>query len=320
MQRKMKEPTFIDGCTADLGGPRMKQIFNKYHRHIDRRRIEKSVDHLYDRQPKAGRPHWPLPMMIKCLLLQKWFGLSDPQLEENLRDRLSFRQFVGLSLEDTTPDETTMVRFRKKLRDAGADRLLFNAVLKSLKARGLVMKEGTLVDATILEAPKGRKRNDGSTTRDEEASFTRKNNQNYHGYKGHIATDQNGMIRDYRFTTARVHDSQKMDELVKDERSAVYADSAYMDSQRKERLSKKGVFCGIIRRRTRGQKELPRYQKLINRVISSIRAVVEHLFAWMSMMGYEQVRYRGLRRNEFDFAVTGLAYNLKRSFSMLEKT
>ena len=134
---------------------------------------------------------------------------------------------------------------------------------------------------------------------------------------GVIATDANGMIKDYRFDTARVHDSQHIDDLIADEQQGVYADSAYMDQKRKAKLEDRGIFCGIIQRKVRGQKELTPEQKRHNRLVAGIRAVVEHPFAWMKNTGYRSVRYRGLSRNGLDFGLHVIAYNFKRSFSLL---
>jgi len=255
--------------------------------------------------------------MVKCLLMQRWFGLSDPMLEEMLRDRLSFRRFVGLSLEDKTPDETTFVRFRQRLIKHGFVSTLFDKTLAILKERGLVLEKGTLVDATLIEAPKGRSRKDDEGhTKDPCATYTKKHGRTYHGYKGHIATDTRGIVTDYRYDTAKVHDSQYMDELTEVETTAVYADSAYMDQERKARLEDQGVVCGIVERRVRGQKELTEQQKQHNRWVSGIRAIVEHPFAWIKQMGAARTRYRGLRKNAFDFALYLVAYNWKRSFSL----
>ena len=110
--------------------------------------------------------------MLKCILPAKWFGLSDTQLEECLKDRLSFRRFVGLSLTDATPNQTTFVRFRARLREANLDRRLFDDTLRHLDRQSLLVKDGTLVDATIIEQSRGSRRDDGTSTRDPEASFT----------------------------------------------------------------------------------------------------------------------------------------------------
>ena len=176
-----------------------------------------------------------------------------------------------------------------------------------------------MICTAIIEAPKGRTTKNGlSNTKDRAASYTKKHGRTYHGYKGHIATDTNGIIKDYRFDTAKVHDSQHIDELIENESHSVFADSAYMDKKRKAELESKGIFCGIIQRKVRGQKELTRHQKLHNRLVAGIRAVVEHPFAWMKNTGYGRTRYRGIHRNGLDFGIHVIAYNFKRSFSLQE--
>jgi len=324
MERSSREPTFVDAVTLELGGPRTAGLLSKLDAAVPWEMLAKSIRPLYRHGDQGGRRPWPAVLMLKCLMLQKWFGLSDPQLEEQLRDRLSFRRFVALSLEDDTPDETTFVRFRGRLRESNLDATLFEKTLAHLDAQGLIVQEGTLVDATILQAPRGKSKKDArgrkvGHTRDPQASYTKKHGQTYHGYKGHIATDKRGLIVKQRFDTAKVHDSKHFDALTADESEggAAYADAAYMDQQRQRDLESRGVFCGIICRRVRGQKQLPRHQQLINQLLSKTRAIVEHPFAWMSQMGYSRVRYRGLRRNAFDFALMSMAYNFKRSLSLV---
>ena len=174
-----------------------------------------------------------------------------------------------------------------------------------------------MVDATIIEQSTGRRREDGTSTRDEDASFTRKHGRTHHGYKGHIACDLSGIVTDYRFTTAKEHDSRRIDELTETERTAVYADSAYSDLARRSGLRERGVIDGIIYKRSRGQPELWDWQKRWNRLVSRVRARVEHPFGMMKQqLGYRRVRYRGRERNEFDFALTLAACNIKRSLSL----
>lgn len=323
MERKSEQPTFLDGLASDLGGPRTMGFLDKCQRLIPWVELARSVADVFPRDAggkpdRGGRRHWPVILYLKCLMLQKWFNLSDPQLEEQLRDRISFRRFVGLGLAEPTPDETSMVVFRRRLRAAGHERTLFDAVNKHLDKLGLILHTGTLVDATIVEAPRGRARDDGTSTRDAEASFTKKNDRTYHGYKGHIATDLRGVVKDYTFDTAKVHDSQHIDALIRKEKTFVGADSAYMDQQREARLREHGVVFGVVKRRVRGQEELPHWQQALNRAWSTIRAAVEHPFAWMRNMGYRKVRYRGRQRNGLDFGLMAAAYNLKRSFSLRE--
>lgn len=328
MERRSDGPGLIDGMVADLGGPRTSGFLEKVERVIDFQTLTASIRaDVAPRQPKGGRPFYPVVMMIKCVLLAKWYGLSDPQLEEQLRDRLSFRRFVGLSLTEDTPDETTFVNFRKRLRESGHGSTLFDGVLDQLRRKGLVLEEGSLVDATIVEQATGGPRKQetgaavggmaGDSTRDRCASFTKKHGRTYHGFKAHVNVSTDRLITDYVFDTAKVHDSQHIDQLIEGESEAVYADSAYMDAQRSEALAGQGIHDGIVQRRVRGQAELTQTQQAHNRAASKVRALVEHPFAWMDQMGYGKARYRGLCRNGLDFGLTALAYNIKRSLSLL---
>lgn len=318
MERRSEEPGLIDGLAADLGGPRTAQFLEKVERVIDFEALAAMIrSDVAPEQPKGGRPFYPVVLMIKCLLLAKWYGLSDPQLEEQLRDRLSFRRFVGLGLAELTPDETTFVNFRARLGQTGHGSTLFDGALAQLRRKGLVLEKGSLVDATIVEQATGRRNKEGKSTRDQAASFTNKHGRTYHGFKAHVNVSKDRLVIDYRFDTAKVHDSQHIDDLTANETTAVYADSAYMSQQRSEQLAKRGVQDGIVQRRVRGQDELTEAQRTHNRAASKVRALVEHPFAWMDQMGYAKARYRGLRRNGLDFGLTALAYNIKRSLSLL---
>ena len=159
LERTNRQHGFIDAATSQLGGPRTAAMLGRLHSAVDWEHLAVPIRALpaYS-NPGAGRRPWDVVLMLKCVLLAKWFNLSDPGLEEMLQDRLSFRRFVGLSLDDATPDETTFVRFRARLRDADLDGVLFERALQQLDAKGLVLQEGTLVDATIIEASRGTKK------------------------------------------------------------------------------------------------------------------------------------------------------------------
>jgi transposase, IS5 family len=323
-ERINAEHGLVDAWTAGLGGPRTAAMLDRLDNAVAWDTLVKPVAALPEYRgaskgepSKGGRPAWPALTMLKCVMLAKWFGLSDPQLEECLQDRLSFRRFVGLSLHDATPDETTFVRFRARLRERGLDRTLFEKTTAELDRRGLLVKDGSLVDATIIEQSRGSKREDGTSTRDAEASFTKKHDETYHGYKGSINADRSGIVVDYRFSDAAPHDSKFIDELTKDEKKLVVADSAYRSHEREATLTARGVACAIAFKRQKGQQELSPQLKRINDLIASVRAPVEHVFAWMKNMGYRRVRYRGRRRNEVDFTLNLIAYNWKRSLSLM---
>lgn len=318
MERINLKPTATDALTARLGSPRAKAFFEICEREIPWQRLADSIRDVFpdDRPQAGGRPHWPLVVMLKIILLQKWFCLSDPMAEEMLKDRISFRQFVGLSFDDATPDHSTICRFRGRLRAKGHASTLFDEALATLREKGLVMNEGTLIDATIIEAPRGEKREDGSKTTDPCATYTAKHGRAYHGYRAHIAADTNGIVTDYVFDTAAESEHTHFDHLADNEKQAVYADSGCRSKERIQQMEARGVKPFFCHRRVRGQKELTAEQKAFNRIVSGVRAAVEHPFAWIKRMNGARVRYRGCVRNGVDFALAAVAYNFRRSFSI----
>jgi IS5 family transposase len=328
-KRATGQSSFSDLVCAGLGGPKTAALLEKLDAAVPWKklvapilRLPEYAKYIQDPSRPGERPIDPR-VMLKCLMLAKWYNLSDPQLEEQLKDRISFRRFVGLSQQDPTPDETTFVRFRARLREAKLDQSIFDTVLAHVDGQGLLVNSGKIVDATIIEQSTGHKTGekdaDGNdlTTRDPEASFTKKGDTSYHGYKIHAATDLSGIITGAVVSTASHHDSRYIDELVKDETHAVFADSAYSDADRRAELEKRGVLPAIIYKRKRGQKELSAWQKRWNRLVSRVRALGEHPFAWMKkLLNFTRCRYRGLRRNEFDFVLTVAAYNVRRAVSL----
>lgn len=318
MQRNNAQPTFTDLTVAGLGSPKATAFFDRCLAEIPFDHLAASVADIFtDDNPAGGAPHWPVATMLKVVFLQKCFGLSDPMAEEMLKDRISFRRFVGLSFDDKTPDHSTISTFRKRLRERGQGSTLFEKALEVLRTRGLVLEQGTLIDATIIEAPLGSKRADGSSTTDPCASKTVKGGRSYHGYRAHVATDRRGIITDYVFDTASVSEHEHFDHLARNETKAVFADSGCRSKDRVERLRARGVLAGFCHRRVRGQKELTAEQKRLNRLIAPIRAFVEHPFAWIKgRLNNRRCRYRGLARNALDFALSAVACNFCRSFSL----
>ena len=313
--RKNTPMGFVDSALETFGSTRITKLLNQLDAATPWKKLAQPIAKLPEyTNTKAGRPTWEPVLMLKCMMLAKWFQLSDPGLEEALKDRISFRKFVGLSFTDTTPDETTFVKFRKRLREAKIGDQLFHSVTKHLDSQGIIVHEGSLIDATIVIQSKGSKNDKGENKRDHDASFTKKNKMSYHGYKIHIASDLSGIVTDFRFSTARDRDSRYIDELIEDEDTLVLADSAYSSKERRVSLHNRGICDGIIHKRNRSQKELSVWQEFCNKVVSKLRSKVEHPFAMLKhQLGYRRVRYRGLERNELDVCFLLMACNLKRS-------
>jgi transposase, IS5 family len=318
MQRRNAQPTFTDLTVKDLGGPRAGAFFQRCLLEIPFDRLAASVADLFQQDtPAGGAPHWPVVTMLKIIFLQKCFGLSDPMVEEMLQDRISFRRFVGLSFDDKTPDHSSISRFRTRLLERGHGSTLFEEMLGILRQRGLVLSTGTLIDASILEAPLGGKRADGTSSTDPGTSKTFKSGRIYHGYRVHFATDRKGIITDYVYDSAAVSEHEHFDHLARNEQHAVFADSGCRSKERSKRLRARGVLPCFCHRRVRGQKELRPEQRRLNRLIAPIRAWVEHPLAWIKLrLNNRRVRYRGLSRNALDFALSAVACNFCRAFSL----
>lgn len=316
MERKLAEPTFTDLAVADLGSPRALEFFRRCQQLIDFQALAEGLKGLHQAASSGGgAPHWPVVLMLKVLFLQKVFGLSDPMTEQMLKDRISFRMFVGLSFDDKTPDETTIWNFRERLGNSGLAHDLFTRVVENLRNQGVIVNQGTLIDATIIETPLGRKRADGTHTAAEGSSKTSKGGRAYHGYRAHLSTDRRGFITGYIYDTASVSEHTHFDALAAGETKQVYADSGCRSRQRVKELRQRGVKARLCCRRVKGQRELSPWQKKLNRLIAPIRVPIEHAICDVKKMLRDRrwARYRTLNRNATDFALCGCFANLLRS-------
>lgn len=272
---------------------------------------------------KRGRPTRDLLQLFKGLLLQAWYNLSDPGLERALNDRLSFQRFLGLSLQDPVPDETTFWRFRNRLEKTGVLDVVFQAVLDQLADHQLIVEHGTLIDATIKTAPSRPPRTDRQTgethpSRDPDATFVTKRGQTTFGYKAHIGVDLGSdLIKTVTVTPANVHDSTQFDRLLTGHEQSVFADKAYAKADRKRQLRADGVYCGILDKAYRNR-PLRASQKRLNHQKTRIRNRVERVFAtWVKDYGYLKTRYTTLARNTAQVVVMSIAFNLKRARTLL---
>ena len=255
------------------------------------------IEPFYPKQQGAGRPPIGLERMLRIHFLQHWFNLSDPAVEEALYDSRAMRSFVGIDLgREPAPDETTVCKFRHLLETHNLGDRLFQLINEYLEENGLKVSTGTIVDATIIDAPTSTKNKDKQ--RDPEMHQTKKGNEWYFGMKGHIGVDsQSKLIHSVAATAANVHDSQLLGDLLHGDETRVWGDSAYSGQhdviaehapRAKDFTNKKGVR----------NRPLSDADKLKNRTKSKVRAKVEHPFLILKQIfGFKKVRYRGLDKN-----------------------
>jgi transposase, IS5 family len=248
--------------------------------------------------PKAGNGRQPLGLetMLRIYFVQQWFNLSDPQAEDSLYDSESIRRFVRIELsDDVVPDETTILRFRPLLERHGLTAQIFELVKELLAAKRLLLKSGTIVDATIIAAPRSTK--NASQTRDPEMKQTRKGNQWYFGMKLHIGTATKGRVHRVVATHAATADITQLDALLHGEERAIFGDQAYWKEADRQAFETGGVRYRI-NRRPAGRQPLSERWKQINRARSRTRARGEHPFHIVKRLwGFATVRYRGLAKN-----------------------
>lgn len=280
---------------------------------VDWGRFETALSGL--RQEGSGRAGYRPLLLFKALLLQAWHGLSDRELETALGDRLSFARFAGLSLEDPIPDHVSLHRFRSRLIAEGRLEGLFAELDAQLQAKGLVLKKGTLLDATLIEAA-ARPPLPGAPRLDPDAAFAKRSGKPgfTYGYKAHVAVDQgSGLIRSVLTTPANVNDTTPADALICGDERAVLADAAYHTHAREAALKAKGIKPRLMRRPNKHHPRLPERLQRYNRLIARQRAAVETTFAtWKRRMNFSRVRYIGLAKTTGQVILTAMAFNLRR--------
>ena len=305
---------FGDGWISPKVG--QNEVLERLGREVKWSRFEKLLGRL--RPEGAGRPPFDPLLMVKALLLQQWYGLSDADLEEAINDRVSFRRFLGLPLDAACPDHTTLCRFRNRLSDAGLAEKLFFEFERQLEARGLLLKRGTMVDASLVATPHRPGSSDGRREAvDKDAAVTARKGRpgTHYGYKMHVGVDQTSrLIRRLALTPANVNDTVPADALICADARAVYADKAYAKRARSARLKARGIKDRIMHKSWGGGPPLTVWQKRHNALIAPIRAEVEGVFATLKRwFGWSCVRYRGLQKNTSHLHLAAIAYNMKRS-------
>ncbi len=249
-------------------------------------------------KPRKGRPQMLLSVMLRIYFLQQWYGLSDPGAEEALYDMHSMRDFAGLDLaQDAIPDETTILNFRHLLEKHNLTEALFDAVKTYLQERALLLRGGTIMDATLIAAPPST-RNE-ARKRDPDMSQSKKGNQWYFGMKAHIGVDaKSGLVHTVKTTTGKVHDAKLTDDLIREDDRVIFGDKGYVSDKRKRAARARGATWAVKDKRKPGR-ALSTSQKKRNKKYGTVRAKVEHVFRVIKcQFSYRKVRYRGLKKNE----------------------
>jgi len=325
IENRFKDPTYLDKISSLVNWKKIEKILKKYYK--------RNKDAL-------GNPAYPAIRMFKILLVQRWEKLSDPQMEFALRDRISVIRFVGFPLSSPTPDHSTICRFRNALLKSGAYEALFEEINRQLVSLGFMVKEksAAVVDATIVEShsrpnktidviPEDRKEDESelppsvSYSKDPDATWLKKGNRSYLGYKQFIGTDVNGFILAGLMKPANVSEMKTFPELF--ERldlpygSSLYGDKGYASNANRELLALNGIKDFIMHKKTRST-NLTAFQKKLNKSISKIRYVVEQSFGILKKhFNFDKALYIGLEKVQMEFELTAMAFNLKKASNMV---
>jgi IS5 family transposase len=277
--------------------------------------IDLIESHYPKTSSKGGRPAYPLATMLRIHLMQQWYSLSDPAMEDALIEVPTMRRFAGIDMiSDRIPDETTILAFRHLLEKQNLGEQIFQVVKAHLKANGMAMKQGTIIDATLIAAPSSTKNK--SRERDPEMHQTKKGNQWYFGMKVHIGVDKDsGLIHSVETTAANVHDLTPAAELLHGEEEVVYADAGYQGIEKRPEMEGKPTTFRVAMRPGK-RRALPntadgRLDDLIETAKAHIRAKGEHPFRVIKQQfGFQKTRLRGMLKNRCKVNVLAALTNL----------
>jgi IS5 family transposase len=287
----------------------------------------------------GGRPPFDYVMMFKILVLQKLYNMADDKTEYQIKDRLSFQRFLGLQLCDTVPDAKTIWHFREELNRADILDTVFYRFVEQLEEKGIITRSGSIVDATFVDVPKQRNTKeenkeikegrtpsdweDGqnkhkTAQKDTDARWATKNKETHYGYKNHVKIDKKSkIITKYRTTSAEVHDSQELKNLIEPKKDRrIYGDSAYTGKEIQSCIP--GTITNRIHEKGYRDRPLTKTQERNNTAKSRIRARVEHVFAAMNHFGGIFIRTIGKTRADFQIGMMNMAYNMTRYVYLME--
>lgn len=316
---------------------KLGDILQKLEAHVNFQELAEKIDIAAPRPSRlrGGRPPFPTELMVRILVIQQLYNLSDEQLEFQLLDRLSFQRFTGLRESSQIPDRTTFWTFRERLVAANASETLFDAVQLQLDQHGYIARGGQMVDASLVPVPKQKLdkkekalikskalpiewKPSKRRQKDSDATWTKKHGKSYYGYKVSANVDNRyKLIRKIKVSTASEHDTRHLEGVLDPMNTSkdLYADKGYIDQAREDRLKQQGLRVHIQRKGTNA-KPLSECQKNRNNRISKVRVRVEHAFAGIEQMGGKKIRTIGLARATLQLNLKTATYNLKRLCSL----
>jgi IS5 family transposase len=310
-----EQGTFFDLAVARRATG--NRILETIARLVNFEEAERELEATYSQR---GRPGHRVSVMLRIMILQHLYGLSDPQAEVQLGDRLSFQRFVGLSPQEGVPDETAICRFRERLIKCRLHESLLEMLNGQLEAAGYIAKRTTLVDATLLASSRQRPNYEASRqgeAPDQDARYSRKNGRSYYGYKAHLSTEgKNNLICRAKATPGNVDDSKVFAELIDPSTRIAYADKIYDSRENKAWLAQNQIANGILKKGAHHIK-LTDEDRARNARKSRRRSHIERVFAHLKKwQGYSRVRYIGTIKNQLELTLKAVAYNLKRAANL----
>jgi IS5 family transposase len=313
VRRESRQLSMADAIIVQQ--PPKNKVLDDIDQNVDWRPLRRRMEKLYSRKG-PGRPAYPVVTLFKILLLQSLYNLSDPAAEETIADRLSFRKFLGLNLDESVPDYSTIHRFRDRIAPIIEE--LFQLLNQQLEAKGYILKKGTIVDASLVKSSAREPGKGITTSSDPDASWTRKGGKLYYGYRMHVGLDEKSeLIRRADLSTAKLHDTHRFKAMVSGDEKAVYADKGYYGQKRSAWLAQLGIKDRIMIQANKWHPVLPPHLAAFNRSVAEVRGAVERIFGTLKRhYKFRRCRYRTIMRNRCHFLVLCTCYNLKREIRL----
>jgi IS5 family transposase len=318
MQTKRdNQPTFFDLAVQQRGA--VNHVLETIAREVDFSEAEQRVAATYG---TGGRPACRAGVLLRIMILQHIYNLSDPQAEEQIKDRLSFQKFIHLDSHELVPDETTICRFRQRLIECQLHEKLLGMLNGQLESRGYIVKRTTMVDATIIQSSRKRPEPEAvaeGTAPDKDASYTRTAKGSHYGYKAHVSTDgEHQLIRNALISTGGMPEAHMFEQVAPEDTQEIYGDKAYDTKANQAWLRERAIKSRILRKGARHIK-LNRRDVEMNHKRGLVRRNIERVFGHLKQwQGYRRARYLGLAKNQLELTLKAVTYNLKRLVKIIE--